>query len=90
MVIVPVTAVILQAPVVAEPPTLDPAKVYAVPEQIVDADPAVAVAGALTVNTTVDVAAVHEPAGSSVVKVKVTVPVLPEIGVKVIVDGSAT
>jgi hypothetical protein len=89
LVIVPVTEVILQAPVVAEPPTLDPAKVYAEPEHIVEAFPALTVAGAFTVKTTLDVSELHEPAGSFVVKVKVTVPVFPAIGVKVIVDGVA-
>ena len=46
-------------------------------------------AGEVTVNTTVDVAAAHVPAGSSVVKVNVTVPVFPDIGVNVTVDGLA-
>ncbi len=87
MVIVPVVAVILQAPVVAVPPTLEPVNVYAVPEQIVAAAPAVAVAGAFTVNTTVEVAAGHGPVGSFVVNVKVTVPVFPAVGVKVTVFG---
>ena len=82
-------AVILHAPVVADPPTLDPVNVYADPEQIVAAVPAVAVAGAFTVNTTVEVAAGHPPApsGSFDVNVKVTVPVFPAVGVKVTVFG---
>ena len=89
-VIVPVTDVMLQAPVVADPPTLEPDKVYADPEHNVAADPAFAVAGAVTVKTTV-VAATEQPptpSGSFVVNVKVIDPVFPAIGVNVTVFGA--
>lgn len=46
-----------------------------------------AVAGAVTVSTTSSVAAPQSPAGSLVVSRKVTVPVLPAIGVNVTVAG---
>jgi hypothetical protein len=58
LVIVPVTEVILQAPEVAVPPTLDPVKVYAIPEQIVASPPAVAVAGAF-ISTFIVVVVAH-------------------------------
>jgi hypothetical protein len=52
----------------------------------------VTVGGEITVNTTEEVTTEHPPtpSGSLLVKVKVTVPEFPAIGVKVIVDGFAT
>ena len=85
----PVTAVIDQVPVEAEPPTDAPVNVYAAPEQMVLADPALAVAAAFTVKSTVLVTALHGPVGLSVVSVKVTVPLLPAIGVNVTEAGLA-
>lgn len=86
---VPVTAVIDQVPVEADPPTDAPVKVYATPEQMVLADPALAVAAAFTVNNTVLVTALQGPAGLSVVSVSVTVPLLPAMGVNVTEAGLA-
>ena len=62
---------IVQIPVEAAPPILDPANVTAVPEQAVKAPPASTVGKACTVTIRVSVTTVHGPVGSSVVKVKV-------------------
>ena len=58
------------------PPPIEPAKVTLPPEHTVCGAPALAVAAALTVITTVETASVQGPAGSSVVKVSVTVPLV--------------
>jgi len=89
LVMVPVTAVIDQVPVEAEPPTDAPVKLYTAPEQIVLAEPALAVAAAFTVKSTVLVTALHGPAGLSVVRVSVTVPLLPAVGVNTTEEGVA-
>jgi hypothetical protein len=89
VVMLPVFPVIVQIPVDALPPTLAPVKAYAAPLHIVAAEPALAVAGAVTVSVTVLLAVPHGPAGSSVVNVNVTVPVVPAVGVKVTVAGVA-
>jgi len=56
---------------------------------MVAGEPALAVAGTFTVSTTVLVAIPHGPAGSSVVSVKVTVPLFAAIGVNVTDAGVA-
>ena len=81
--------VIDHAPVEAAPPTLAPDKVSAEPAQTDADEPAFTVEPVPTVRTTVEVTAVHAPAGSSVVKVRVTVPVFPEIGVNTTLAGVA-
>ena len=55
-------------------PPITPASVYVPPAQIVAAEPAVAVAAGLIVNTIVLVTKPQGPAGSLVVKVNVTEP----------------
>lgn len=54
---------------------------------MVAAEPANIVAVGLTVSTTVLDTAPHGPAGSSVVRVSVTVPLFPAIGVNITVLG---
>ena len=76
LVIVPVTEVILHAPVVAGNPTLDPIKVYATPEHIVASLPAFAVAGAFTSTFIVVVVAHVGPAVEFGVNVYDCVPTL--------------
>ena len=56
------------------PPPIDPANVCVLPSQIVTSAPALVVGSRLIVSTILSVAANHGPAGLSVVKVKVTVP----------------
>ena len=57
-------------------PPLVPKRVYVLPEHIVASAPALAVAAAFIVSIIASVAAGHGPAGSSVVIVKVTVPIV--------------
>ncbi len=104
MVVVDILGVVKLVPVPKLDPPLDTSYQLMVPELAVapklkvpashrDAGVVVAIVGcAFTVNTTEEVTAEHPPtpSGSLLVKVKVIVPVLPEIGVKVIVDGSNT
>ena len=76
----------LMVPVLAVAPKLK------VPASHRDAGVVVAIVGcAFTVNTTEEVTAEHPPApsGSLLVKVKVTVPEFPAIGVKVTISGVA-
>jgi hypothetical protein len=63
----------LHVPLVALPPML-PANVIVPPAQTDCGVPALAIAGAFTVMSTVDVAALQGPEGSFVVNVSVTVP----------------
>ncbi len=77
----------LHVEVVALPPIL-PANVIVVPEHIVKAPPAFAVAAGFTVIVLVDVTAGQTP-GAFVVNVKVTVPVKFAAGVYVTVAGVA-
>ncbi len=58
------------------PPKLPASGVIVLPAQTVCGDPAFTVAIGFTVMTTVDVAAGQGPAGSLVVKVNVTVPLV--------------
>ena len=62
-------------------PPIDPANVTGPPAHTVWAVPAFAVAAGLTVIVLVALTEIHGPAGSSVVKVKVTVPVKFAAGV---------
>lgn len=89
LVMLPVTPTMLHVPLLAAPPMEEPVRVYAEPEHIVASVPALAVAVAFTVSTISSLTAGQVPAGSLVVRRKVTVPVLPAMGVKVIVAGVA-
>ena len=74
-------------PVVAPPPIFEPASGYAVPAHMVAFVPALTVGTLFTVKTTVLKTAIQAPAGSSVVKVSVTVPPLAASGVNVTEAG---
>lgn len=76
-----------QTPVDAPPPIFEPLKEYGLPEQSVLGEPAFTVGARSTVRTTVFVAAGQGPAGSSVVKVRVTVPLLVLMGVNITLEG---
>ena len=79
----------LHVPLVADPPT-DPAKLTEEPSQMVCAGPALAMVEGWIVITTEDVTAEQGPAGSLVVNVNVTEPVLTSVAVGVYTALSVT